>query len=321
MERDKSFDILSGIYIIFMIMGAHIAFLSGNFSNLGMGKVFFLFTPYLAFFFFKSGYYYKANADSSLKFQLRSILISKLPVLVVFAFWGVLTDLIINYRQGIRHILHVCKGIVMYLSMPSNGSLWFFTTLILVLLLSRILDKIKIPLIFIWIILLFAGCFFCERKLMIWGVNNIPICMFFFISGRISKDYMHLIPPNISVLLLSASLIVNYFQTSYVDLFTANLVQGRYFLFIIISLAIIVMSKLAIVYLFNIEIPLLSYIGKNSLVFYALHMPLVLLSLHFFPSIKGNPYLAICLFVIVILLCTIYNEAGKRFPLLLGKFS
>lgn len=320
MQRDNSFDILSGVYIIFMILGAHISHLTGNFSNLGMNKVFFLFTPYLAFFFFKSGYYYKSNYQIPLTDQLKSTIQSKMPVLTVFALWGVIAEIIMNYHRGFRCILHLCKSIILYLSIPSNGPLWFFTTLIVILLLSRVLDRLKCTDSILFVLLLIASWLLRNCDNSIWHLHNIPICMLFFISGRIMKNNLHLISLRIAVLILVASLIVNFIFTSYVDLFTAKVVSGNFFLFIILTLLIVISSKVVISHYIKFEIPLLSYIGRNSLVYYALHFPIVLLAIHFLPFIKGNPYLALCLFVIVLFICTLYNIISQHFPILVGKF-
>lgn len=320
MQRDISFDILSGIYIIFMILGAHISHLTGNFSNLGMNKVFFLFTPYLAFFFFKSGYYYNLNHQTPLTSLLKSVLQSKMPVLTVFAIWGVIAEIIMNYHRGFRCILHLCKSIILYLRIPSNGPLWFFITLIVILLLSRVLDRLKCTDSILFVLLLIASWLLRNCDNSIWHLHNIPICMLFFISGRIMKNNLQMISPRIAALILVASLIVNFIFTSYVDLFTAKVVSGNFFLFIILTLLIVISSKVVISHYIKFEIPLLSYIGRNSLVYYALHFPIVLLAIHFLPFIKGNPYFALCLFVIVLFICTLYNILSLHFPILVGKF-
>lgn len=301
-----------------MIYGAHIAHLTSTFQNSIWSEIMFFFTPYLAFFFIKSGYLHKVS-HQSLQTSMIALLKKRVCMVLPFALIGFICSIIISQEDFIFTTLSACKWLVLNGSFPSNGPLWFIATLIFCELLTIILERVFTRWIFIAIIFLIGTSLIVEREIILfWNIQNIFICMFFYIIGILYRKWEHLISNHVLFIVLPLVIINLYYNDSFIDLYNSKLVWGKEISFMLNSILFVISFSTIYNCYVKKSIPVFGFIGFHSMVYYALHFPILLLSLYVIPSIVGSNINAFYLFCSIVLICTIYALASKKYPILVG---
>lgn len=96
--------------------------------------------------------------------------------------------------------------------------------------------------------------------------------------------------------------------------------MGGIFYFLLNSISFIISFSTIYNRYINISILPFNFIGSNSMVYYALHFPFLLMFIHFIPSIIGSELYAFCLFALIMLFCTIYAKLSKQYPFMVGHY-
>lgn len=133
------------------------------------------------------------------------------------------------------------------------------------------------------------------------------------------KKWEKLIPTFLCLLLIPIIILNMYYNDSYIDLYNSELKWGGIFYFLLNSISFIISFSTIYNRYINISILAFNFIGSNSMVYYALHFPILLMSIHFMPSIIGSELYAFYLFVLIMLLCTIYAKFSKQHPIMVGQ--
>lgn len=308
LNRSKYLDNICGLLIIHMIFTYHLVifckFQVPPAVFVFIGQVFCFF---MTWFFFKSGMFYKEQ-------PLRKVLISGLKRFIVpyiiFNIVGGLCDIFLScYNQTANRSIHdllIMPFSVTYYNEAtySNLALWFLLSMFVVKVLFALLRKIKMPIL--------------------------PICLFFFVIGFLMNHYRDdLSSLSVSFGLFGKKiylLIPYYFGNMCYGLAVYCLgyllkdIQFRkYVFFSCIAIYIIhfwfpyIMDVRAnetnnyiLVFLYNIagiitfdnifknkldrDIPLLSHVGRNSMVYYVTHFVFMSFIFGIFGNIVANKW-------------------------------
>ena len=301
-----------------MIYGAHISHMTQTYSDSIWSGRTFLFTPYLAFFFIRSGYFHRKSSNTVWSLSI-NLLRKRLLMIFPFAFIGFVCSIIISNNTPIYTVLSNCKWFIVNGNFPSNGPLWFITTLVLCELLIIYIDRTFISLLLAVIISLIGCCVVIKYDIHLnWNIQNIFICMFFYIIGILYKKWEKMIPTFLCLLFMPIIILNMYYNDSYIDLYNSELKWGGIFYFLLNSIFFIISFSTIYNRYINISNLAFNFIGSNSMVYYALHFPILLMFLHFIPSIIGSELYAFYLFALIMLFCTIYTKFSKQYPIMVG---
>lgn len=264
-QRNLSIDFLSGIFIIYMIV-SHIL----QMNNLTATTLYKISTrilfPFMAFFFWKSGWFYKEiKVHELIKKNFRKLIKPYfLWIIISFLFETVIglyhQTLLLSWNSFI-------KDIILIESPSSNAALWFLPTLLICQILFLVMNKYMCSLAICLLSFTIAwGLNIIGICQPIW-VGNIPYALTFYSFGHLLKttESKRIIYMNVFFA------IVYIIFPNYVGARDNVFVYGsNYPLAITYSMAFIVLYY-SIIRKLNLPPNLLSYIGRNSMAFYISH--------------------------------------------------
>lgn len=231
-------------------------------------NVLFFFMPW---FFFKSGMFYKStDMKSCITKGIQRLMIPY----VSFTIIGTITFWIMWWMQGnddyISYILHPLRTLLHNGAVLGNSPLWFLLTLFVVRIIFNITDRYgKAALIPISLVCITGAYLLNKYEVNSYlYVANICSGTFFFTCGYLFKDWQHrkwMIATSIIAYILIIVFIPSYFD------FRSNSGDNTlYFSWVISSLCGIIVFN-GIFRLIPIKYYCLSYIGRNSMVYFVAH--------------------------------------------------
>lgn len=275
MSRNFSFDIISGMMILWMVV--YHAFQWGGLVTTPFFEflmTFFFF--FMAWFYFKAGFFFdkKKNLKEIFEKDLKKLII---PMLIwnFIGYFTLLPRLIYIENQPIWKVfVWPIYSIFSSGDTIGNPPLWFLLSLFLVRLLLFFILRLSIK----KIILIFAFSIYLSVELSVLnsplplGLITIPIGTVFALSGfalkpLIRKSYLNGIAIYFILLLLFSS----NCMMSYVDVHTNNLWYGSYLLYIFLSISII---YFLLVCISSFRFFFLEWVGSKSMYFLVLHWPI-----------------------------------------------
>lgn len=284
--RQTYLDSITGLLMIWVIT-LHIFYGSRLFNTVYGERLCSLFFFAMPWFFFKAGMFFK---QKPFKDELRSNFKRLLVPYIVFVTIGYILDALEEAYLGHADfhylVLHQGKSLLYYGHMEGNAPMWFFLSIFLIKTIYSALSHISQTQAFKWGI----ACFFFGVAILLHligfqnphYVHNSTMGLMFFALGDLLREKQF--EQRIFGVCLAVFLIIFIFFSSYVDFNSQNVVYGYYLPFFLGGFA-------GIIVLNNIfkglpETKLLSYIGKNSMVFFAVHMSIIGL-VNFFMIISG----------------------------------
>lgn len=268
-KRDVHIDLLSGVFIIYMIY-YHICQHCEQISILH--HILFYFMPW---FFYKSGMYFKHNINylEALKKDSRALLMPYVSFGVIGLFIHFLIIAILGDDNWI-HYVSFPKHILLYDSIPGNVPLWFLISLFVVKnIYNYFVDRINcLVLIIVGFAIAYCGYFF-EIKIPRW-LFNIAFGLCFYLVGSKLRKYQY------SKFVFTLSIItctcISILCPSYVDMFPNILKYGNYLVYFFYAISCIVivnnLSKIIPLHFYDFLIFRgLSYLGQYSMFYYVSH--------------------------------------------------
>ncbi len=275
-KRLDHYDLISGLFIVQIIM-MHILQFAKVFDN----NTYFTLVMHISFFFmpwfyFKSGYFHKNDQKLDkqyLKTKAKKLLIPFISFFIIGSIIQISIELYEAQRPAWRIFL---SPFYQFLQNGNGGSgnlpLWFLISLFFTNIIYTAINQYNLK----WVIIMFPIIGYILQlyhvKLPL-GINNLFLAIFFYFAGNIFHKLEN--TQKIIQLIIAVPLyILNVFYcNSYVGFMTNTLAYGDYFIYIISSLAGIILlnfigSKL------NYLKPI-NYIGKNSFIYYVLHWPIL----------------------------------------------
>ena len=289
--RFSSFDTITGILIIHMILG-HV-FQITNLTDSYIYSLSSLLQFFMPWFFFKSGYFHKNDTFSSIFHKsIKKLLIP----FAIFCAIGHLVYCFINFFQGDtnwqHYILSPFKSILLLGSVTGNLPLWFLLALFFVkLLFCSTWEKAK------WLlipILAIAPILYIHQIEYPRLAASISSGLFFYIMGYLLKNYKP--KPTVSIVFLISYLLCWIYLPAWVDMNTNELLSGYYFLWYPTSLLGII-SINSFFQNFRIKIPFIQQIGSYSMAYYISHWIILLLISSILPQWYNNYIKAIILII------------------------
>ncbi|MBO7577387.1 MAG: acyltransferase family protein [Prevotella sp.] len=271
MKRDCSIDFAAGLMIVSMIL-MHIRFFSGSKWCSFLTD---LFPFYMAWFYYKSGMFYKErNWSDTLKNGYSKLI----RPFLIFSVVGFVLYLILNGTVNWKLSI---KEFVMLGSFPGSQHLWFLVSLFLALCLFKLVRNYWWAIAALCVLLLLFH-YNAKKHLVgfpifgdipyLWG-NIMAGCLFMYCGYRLRKyQYLHFVF-FVSLFLYAVMFMLCY---SSVDMHTMNITVGglQWYLFSIFGIvALNNLSKYIVKYV--VSQPLI-YIGKYSLQFYIYHWFVIL---------------------------------------------
>lgn len=288
MIRNVGIDNLAGLLILHMIVVVHVATGCGGSSYQFyyiISKVLCFFLPW---FFYKSGMYYRSMSTRDLlgslwrKLGVPYLFFSLMSWFVIEFVWKVLATHEFTFPQLLLYSIKafVYKGII-----PGNAALWFLLDLMIVKLIYHFLRQLKLSdreiLIgssLIYILLRFTPLYHENVTLPL----DVMCGLVFYVLGSIVRirELPSLWMVSAFAVLFAFILFVVPFH-SLMD-FRAQIVYTRgnlYFaLLLAYSVMMIVLSNALFSKYANKKIQPLMFVGQNSLLFFAAHYPLYLIT-------------------------------------------
>ena len=338
-DRIEWLDLAKGFAIFLIIFGHCMEWYSSD-----RGGVYqllpIIYSFHVPLFFFVSGFLFSVDKYKNFwKFLLK---IAKTILLPYLTFAIILTS-----SDAVRfYILHSQDNISIIGDIKGNllqqhfNNLWFLATLFFVQIISYFICKIKKEkIIFVFIAVFIVASYLYELfidKLLYWCIDEvlftIPLFLFGFLLRKLNF-YDNILKIKFLPLFLIISFTANYLNL-YLnkDLKFVNMCKGYFgnvFLFYISALFAI-LSVLAVCKKIG-RISPINYMGKNSLIYYGLHIIVLTFLFHFLNPIycrlNNIPhmyiYISFCLVtaVLISLIMTIVNIIFIKTPLcvLIGK--
>lgn len=257
-------DEVCGLLIIYMIL-THIQICADVFVEPQEMCVLSFFMPW---FFFKSGMFYKGKTFRSTLSGWKKLIIPY----VVYSFIGHIIYCTRIYLEGdqnwIHYVLSPIKQILMCGSLLGNTPLWFLLSLFMVqLIYSVIHNKIKDELIFMMGALVAFIIYFIDVNITLL-FSNTSLGLAFYAIGHKLKERQYFWHIMIVSLIIYFCVFIVY--PSAIDFHANKVICGQYILAILFSLSGCILCN-NIFKRLPIRISILSYIGKNSMVFYVQH--------------------------------------------------
>lgn len=280
MDKDKSrvlyLDNLCGLLIINMVFFVHVRMNAGVTYGIipFINRLFCFFMPW---FFYKSGMFYR---DEGWKHRLGKDFKSLLVPYFYFTLFGWLVYLFSSLMSGKTSLdylfIEPVREIFIQEATVWNGALWFLPSLYIVKWLACVLfTRINVTVVSIAALALASLMHYTGFNYPFY-LGNIFLGLFFYSLGYLMKkaqfSLWSFIPAlMIYVVSMAVPIITNYFDFRYNTVDESD----NYFLVLLYSVSGII----AFNYLFNKladrEIPVLSGIGRNSVVILCVHYPVI----------------------------------------------
>lgn len=308
-ERDCSLDTVGGVMILYMIF-MHCCQFAGMMDWEVEQFLAVAFNCFMAWFFFKSGMFHREGQN------VREVATRTLPKLlrpyVAFSVAGYFVYCVVLWSRGdcdlIHYTLSIVKSILFTGSFGGAMPLWFLVTLFLVKTFSPlVVGKCKLGGV-IACGLIGCACAYVESvllKLQPYYFFSFFPAMFFYGLGYFLKGKQY---GKWAFVLSAAVFVASFAYPSTVDFRVNHLTAGSYPLFLLYSLAAIVVFNNAAKTLCRSLWPF-TQIGRQSMYWYCAHWPLLLvINLSFrdmFTSLSGLPLLLATFSTLIALLAAI----------------
>lgn len=329
-NRIEWIDIAKGIGIILVIVAhAEIPYKS-SFNNEVLFQRFFVYSFHMPLFFFLSGLCFKVNNNISFKtFLQKKAKGLMIPYLTFSIIWIIFESTVAIYQN--QFTFHFIKNeIVTYLLQVRYHAIWFlpcmFVLEIVFYVMVRLIDE-KWFLIFPTILLLLLGIMYRKYidKNLPWNIDIIPMALPFFLVGYLLKDKLLKVKikawTSIALFMVFALLnqVTNYYNCKcfgehFVDMYANS--YCNYILFYISAFFGIASICALSCSIENTRHNSLSYIGKNTLVYFGIHQIIFVVTTkiiyHF--GLSNGKQMLVWFFTILasIFLLTIFNEVLLR---------
>jgi fucose 4-O-acetylase-like acetyltransferase len=325
--RLKYFDFVSGLFMIQIIV-LHILQFSGNYSNQIFTAIMHILFFFMPWFYFKSGYLYsspKNGTKSYIHGKVKSLLIP----FVIFTLIGFLLsfpfDLLVSNRSIWRMLVSPVYAMIRWGNGGnSNIPIWFLLSLFFSLTGFVFLDKFRIK----WFIIFFplagyALYYFNYNQILPLGLANLFLGIFYLYAGYLFRTKIENSRYSTLFLCLAAVIygITQIFYFSSLDMRIDMLLSGNYFLYVLSGLC-----GLALIYYLGEKINYfkpVNYIGENSMVYFIMHWPILLLVKNSMESLSlktsGYVYAGILSFIVFLVLPICVKGLNGKFKFLIGK--
>lgn len=318
MKREQWIDVAKGIGIL-AIMISHTPFGGDNY---------WLFSFQVPLFFVLSGFCFRENKYTTKEFFCKKIR----NMLIMYFFLGIVLAIGIELTTNLHHpklFYYIVGAMKSVIYQCRFSTLWFLSLLIVIEIIYFFICKIiSNDFIRLIVVLFFLGLavvynFYVKIPLP-WNVDLFGMALFFYWCGtflnRHRRDFEKICTPPYLIFLFGIfflGVLVNYIvKADYFEMY------GSEFGLLPISI-IIVFAQIGIVFILSKSLPtkILTYIGRNSVVYFAWHQAITFNLLIAFMgrwnlSREQNYYL-FCLIEVVGSLCilTVVNEIILRTPL------
>lgn len=315
--RDNSIDVVAGLLIVHVILG-HIfqwAHMNSFYAPVNRALIFFM-----PWFFFKSGMYFKDKPINQVLLNTKRLL---LPF-AVFSLIGQFFWSIMMYVDGDREISHYLlspfKTLFAEGAINGNLPLWFLLTLCVVqCVYSLVQSKRGLVLVVSLLVAYLLNEIGYSKPYLL---ANCCSGLFFYSAGHILKEYQYKTPIALLSMIIVIAILLIY--PSMVDMRSNQLLCGNYLIWCLYSLAAITTINYLSRHLkFELITKPISFIGRNSMIFYVLHwiiMTIVLIICVIFNTKDLFVYFAIGANVIILpIVSHLLNSVnGGLFKTLLG---
>lgn len=277
-ERDSAIDTIHGLVILNVIVG-HIFMLAYADTPWLVNEILILFSFRMGWLLFKAGSYFRP-------LPMREMLAKGVRRFVVpFAVFSLLSEPVMYLRylkEEPTFVAAIIKGVredIISLfaggSIPSNVPLWFLTALFGAKIIFTYAYNTRRYTIVAIAIMVAPLVNLLDLKLPYY-VAYISAALTFYTAGYLLKDFRPRSAWAVWGMMAGAVLLFILYPVR-VDMRFNSLIQGFYLLWVPESL---LMNSLFRKY--HVNIPLLSHIGRNSMGYYCLHWPVLLLIWHIF---------------------------------------
>lgn len=243
----------------------------------------YLFFYFMAWFFFKGGMFYK---DKGVKTVIMGGVKRLLLPYCFFSVIGHCCWCVHLYATGdscsTHYFLTPIKDILLTGSGDGNKALWYLSSLFLVRCLFSILRRIKISTVLIVFFSTIAtmGLFYIKSIFSLpsypYYLYNSIAGLFFFACGHLLKEKQFASWVfSLSIAFHTVILSYNFSTVSFGD---NRLEIGYYYIWLLDAIACIIIVNNIIKYIMKIvPLRLLSFIGRNSMSFYVMHWPILII--------------------------------------------
>lgn len=267
--RDKSLDIGAGLFVSIAILRHcfQYAYLTNNMLYYWITNIF---ACFMAWFYFKSGMFYKPQESKSIKNFCKEIAPKILfPFLKYWLYSCIVYIFMIAFIDGGVDVIYFKKilyDLIYYNATPNNGPLWFLISIFGVRFICNFF--LRGGFLVLSVLIVFS---YLISRLQDWhlpiALLNIPLGCVFFLLGYMFKKLQY--DKKICIVSLIIVVVTLYFNPSYVGFRENILIRGNYFLFILFATCSICvcnyfLKRVCKLSLFGLT-TLFSIIGKYSL--------------------------------------------------------
>lgn len=267
-NRDTYIDAVAGLLIIHMIMGHAIQWAHLTDSD----AVYLFFQKVLGFFMlwfcFKAGLFFKPKDNKTL---IQSSIKRLLLPFLIFSVIGYVTwscKMLLEGEDNWRQFVYTpVKQLLMGGGIGGNLPLWYLLTLFVARIVFNWIAGKKWYFLLVVFALIPCGGRLISYELPLY-IANISMAIAFMGLGYLLKPYLK--NKWLNSCCVVAFLLLIIIKPTYVDMRYNDLLYGNYYLWYIIALSGII-SIIALFRLIPYRMPVLTYIGKNSMAFFCLH--------------------------------------------------
>ena len=305
-------DNLSGLLIIEMIFLCHIRILSVMIPDSGFLyqlQSFLIF--FMPWFFFKSGMFYGRNLKHDITKDAKKLL---LPFVYYsfFAYSMQIVCMLLRHETITTDSLlwSQLEGIVNGAGIPWNQPMWFLVTLFIVKATYGYIEKYINKYLILLLSLIIASVFNGQSMVLDFWIGTSFQALFFYCLGDLLRDRQY----KKNIWLLAIVVYVLRYCFTWINDWDARLNkignEDSYFLVILVLLCGIILFNNLFKYCLDRKIPLLTFTGQHSMIFYASHFPFIMiLRFYVVPYLKLEGTISgfiICSILMVIYLAFVY---------------
>ncbi len=328
-SRNHAFDLLCGLCILRMVSLHVMTFCDFNHTPWWEEVMHWTYF-FMSFFFFKAGYFNKGVQGDTLDYlkdRFRRLLVPYITTgliggAIYFAF---LPFMLHRYHNPVEPLAwsHIWTTSSFYGNQPT----WFLFSFFVAYIVVHLIEKVRG---LHWVILIFPaisyGLFRLGNPLWL-NLNNVAMGVFFFELGRVWHQLMRLMGRRrtviVSALLCLLFVVGNawFHDTSYA--MSSNRFTGHP-LVTVIDITFILCGLAGLLIALRIpRIPVISYIGEHSMVYFVGHYPILYIfkftHLAFGRSLFHKPDEVLLLIPVIFIICTWLVPYIERTPWLSGR--
>lgn len=327
-QRNYTFDLLCGLCILRMILLHSVSMVSLR-HDFWFGKLMAWTFFFICFFFFKAGYFNKGiQGDFLPYFWDRSK-----RLLLPYLSWGIIGSVVyFGFLYGFQQHFHGSINRLSWVHVYSlshfygNPPVWFlfsfWATYIIMWFVRRrwfLWCMPLLPLVSYWL--------YRQGNPLWMSLNNVPMGLFMFELGHLWHRWQSKVPRNIflvlSIIMIIVFVISNRMLHGTYDMSMNKWDHSPWGVYLNTPLALMGISGL-LLSLPQYRIPVLTYIGQHSMVYFVMHYPLIYL----YKFTLGVNHIRIArdwwhcggMILFILAVCTLMVPIIERNPLLSGRF-